>query len=272
MCFTYETHIRMEADRRAMVNKWHGLFILSIPYAITRVVLLDDIDAPEKHGNVTIDSTNNKLDHISRKVRMKTSLTSSNIPYQKETTSRYITFGPPRNGRDALPYYKRETLPRPGAYSVEKDTSIKVEPIYQHKKQLNTTIDRRIEDLLSEIQKTKKEQDIYMHTQEDLNEKQARWNKLISEKNTTAQSIGITQKEIKAVMITLSELKKQLYDLTNRENNLIRDEKIVSKEIEYLQSQLNAKEALLHKLHKLKKKYKWLESEYNYYESDSSSD
>ncbi|KAI5135631.1 hypothetical protein NEAUS06_1576 [Nematocida ausubeli] len=244
-----------------MVNKWKSMVILWIPCLISQVVLLDDIEAPERHGDITIDSTNNKVDHISRKIRMKTALNPQNIPYERHQHSRYIAYPPDSMNKLNMPHNR--------VYSIERDTSIKIAPV-DRRNYAHASVDRRIEELLQDIEKTKKEQAMYTHTQEDLETKKQALDDITNSKITTEQSIAITRKEIFAVENTLQELKNQLQGLSVKESNMLKEEAETKKEINHLQAQLTNKEVLLHRLRKLKKKYKWLRSEYNYYEADSS--
>lgn len=236
-------------------NRWSAAFIIFLELVCSKIVLLDDIDAPEKHGHITIDSTKNEINHISRKVQI----------HDRSTVRKRVI--PQR-----ISQYEYENIPNPNKKIYNIQTERRYRLRMRPTRTVNTymPIDRRIEGLLQEINRTQKEQETYNHTLSKLETQQARVTRLKKDKKVTEQSIYLTHNEINAVENALETLKLQLRDLNAKAEAITAQETAIEKEVILLQQNLHTKEALLHKLHRLKKKYKWLQSEYSYYDNESS--
>ncbi|KAH9385861.1 uncharacterized protein NEMAJ01_0757 [Nematocida major] len=245
-----------------MHGMWRALLMGTVQ-TLAKIVLLDDIDAPEKHGYITIDSTNNKIDHISRKIRSK----KASLP------------APPDGYVETRKYTERRFEPVErasiGGSTPRKVVHVEEEPFTVDLgrvpvRRVYAPIDRRIEGLLLETDRIKKEQDKYDQTRSKIRTRKIKLKTLKSDRKLTEKSIYLTHKEINAVENALESLKLQLAELNGKFEAISRQESEIEKDLVSLQGKLNEKAALLHRLHRLKKKYRWLQSEYSYYESESS--
>ncbi|KAI5192414.1 hypothetical protein NEMIN01_2001 [Nematocida minor] len=241
-------------------NKWSKVFMLFIPFILSEIILLEDIETPERHGSVTINSTNNKSSHLHRRQHIP------NIyPKQSSMPIEGIMHNTPHiHIRE--PHMNYAETEDSGEYRVKNKEKIdSTEPLYRASKPM----DKRLQDLLSEIKRTKKEQEAYIRTSLKVEKRQTELSKLKKEKLSTAHSIQLIQNEIAMIENTLESLKAQMQGLTKKYENVTKQKMAIEEELISLEKQLQIKRDLLHRLHRLKKKYNWLRSEYSYYDDSS---
>lgn len=241
--------------------KRSALFILFVLFTKTQIILLEE-ETPETHGGITINSTKNRVERISNTIDMSS-------VYPEEGTS----------SEDSFSYYPkihhktyRKKIRYPSAYKIKRETAIKIEPLSRKTTIKYTLQDQRIKDLLAEIQKTSQQLETFENATLRIKDRKNKLSKLSAHRSRTRASIKTTQKEIASIEISLKILRSKLSDLSKASVEESQKIKEMEQEIATLQFKLQQNSSLLHKLHKLRKKYLWLKSEYNYYEESSDTD
>lgn len=231
------------------------LLIISSLLVRTEIVLVGSGEYPERHGDITISSTINRPKQPAKLERHIPYANTSSIHYEKKIYPR----------KEKTHYINVKYAP---TYTLSQEVPLPIEPIYTHRVNYIPQ-DQRIKDLLEEIRKTKKDQEAVESSLEKLKEKTNHLKILSAEQRKTDASINSIQERVQTLKSTLDILKSKISFLSVRSIEQTQQIKSTQREIETLERTLQTKTNLIHRLHHLKKKYKWIQSEYNYYEESS---